>query len=246
MIYHILIVDDEAAIKKGLSMLIQRSLPNCVLDGTASDGAEAIEIIKKAPPDIVITDIKMPVCNGLELSRFIYENYPDIKIIMLTGFADFEYAQTAIKYRVSDYLLKPTSKDKLLDAITKIQSEISELRKKRGFLQKNSFLFVERALQEVASGTVTDEYYDSISSCWPDENSSYYCISLQCKDGESHEKSHTTLIRSILEQQLQDSFVFRYNNAVNCLYFCKQGDVAQEHKVITFAQEILNDMLPIE
>ena len=58
-------------------MLIQKALPNCVIDGTASDGAEAIELIKKSPPDIVITDIKMPVCNGLELSRFLYENYPN-------------------------------------------------------------------------------------------------------------------------------------------------------------------------
>lgn len=240
MIYHILIVDDETAIKKGLAMLIQRSFPNCVIDGTASDGAEAIEIIQQSPPDIVITDIKMPVCNGLELSRYLHENYPDIKIIMLTGFADFEYAQTAIKYRVSDYLLKPTSKDKLVAAITKIQGEIEELRRKRGFLLKNSALYKERALQEIASGAGAAEYLDGISPYWPDGHQGYYCISFQCRNGESQEKNHITLIRTILEQQLQDNFIFRYNNAIHCLFFPDKSTSQNADRVVSFSQEIVH------
>lgn len=235
MIYHILIVDDESAIKKGLSMLIQKALPNCVIDGMASDGSEAIELIRKSPPDIVITDIKMPVCNGLELSRFLYENYPDIKVIMLTGFADFEYAQTAIKYRVSDYLLKPTSKIKLVDAISKIQAELEELRKKRGFLQKNAELFLEHALQEIASGSFTEEYQETVLSCWPVSKSNFYCVSFQSKPNNNSERNQITLIKGILEQQRQKDFIFRYNNAINCLFFDNQN----EGHVIEFAQEIV-------
>lgn len=232
MIYHILIVDDEAAIKKGLSMLIQKALPNCVIDGTASDGAEAITQIQKSAPDIVITDIKMPICNGLELSKYLFENYPDIKIIMLTGFADFAYAQTAIQYRVSEYLLKPTSKEKLVDTITKIQAEISELRKNRGFLQKNSAVFLERALNEVAFGSVSDEYISTIASCWPANHSMYYCISFQSKTQDTSEKGIITLIRNILEQQLQTSFIYRYGSAINCLYFTDSKNDA-----LSFAQD---------
>ena len=238
MIYHILIVDDESAIKKGLSMLIQKALPNCVIDGTASDGAEAIELIQKSPPDIVITDIKMPVCNGLELSRFLYENYPDIRIIMLTGFADFEYAQTAIQYRVSDYLLKPTSKNKLVDAISKIQAELEQTRKKRGFLQKNSALFLEHALQEIASGSFTEEYQQKILSCWPADKSHFYCVSFQSKSMDNSEKNQIALIRGILEQQLQDHFIFRHNNAINCLFFDNQDEAHNKLPVMNFAQEI--------
>lgn len=235
MIYHILIVDDEAAIKKGLSMLIQKALPNCVIDGTASDGAEAIALIQKSAPDIVITDIKMPVCNGLELSKFLFENYPDIKIIMLTGFADFAYAQTAIQYRVSEYLLKPTSKEKLVGAITKIQAEISELRKNRGFLKKNSAVFLERALNEVAFGSVSDEYISTIASCWPAAQTIYYCISFQSKTQDAPGKSNITLIRNILEQQLQTSFIYRYGSAINCLYFADNKNDA-----LSFAQDTAN------
>lgn len=238
MIYHVLIVDDETSIKKGLSMLIRKALPNCIVDGTASDGIEAMEMIKNSPPDIVITDIKMPVCNGLELSRFLFENYPDIKIIMLTGFADFEYAQTAIKYRVSDFLLKPTSKDKLVEAITKIQAEIIDLRRKQNFLINNTALFLERALQELASGTFQDEYVNTITSSWPFDNSYYYCISFQCKKQEALGKDHITSIRSILEQQLQSNFIFRYNDAINCLFFTKEA--GQPDEVVSFTLEISN------
>lgn len=240
MIYHILIVDDESAIKKGLSMLIQKALPNCVIDATASDGVEAMEIIRKSPPDIVITDIKMPVCNGLELSRFLYEHYPDIKIIMLTGFADFEYAQTAIKYRVSDYLLKPTSKSKLVDAISKIQAELEETRQKRGFLQKNSALFLEHALQEIASGSFTEEYQKNILSCWPADKPRFYCVAFQHKSIDNSEKNQIALLKGILEQQLQSGFIFRNNNAINCLLFDNQDEDHNELQVIDFAQEIIN------
>lgn len=219
-------------------MLIQKALPNCVIDGTASDGAEAIALIQKSAPDIVITDIKMPVCNGLELSRFLYENYPDIKIIMLTGFADFEYAQTAIKYRVSDYLLKPTSKSKLVEAISKIQAELEALRKERGFLQKNSALFLEHALQEIASGSFTDEYEKSIRAYWPAEKPYFYCISFQCKKQESSDKDHIASIRNVLEQQLQSNLIFRYNDAINCLFFATQAE--QYDEVVSFTLEISN------
>lgn len=235
MIYHILIVDDEAAIKKGLSMLIQKALPNCVIDGTASDGAEAITLIQKSAPDIVITDIKMPICNGLELSKYLFENYPDIKIIMLTGFADFAYAQTAIQYRVSEYLLKPTSKEKLVDAITKIQAEISETRKNRGFLQKNSAVFLERALNEVAFGSISNEYVHTIASRWPADSAIYYCISFQSKTQDALSKGNITLIRNILEQQHQTSFIYRYGTAINCLYFTKS-----KNDVLSFVQETVN------
>lgn len=240
MIYHILIVDDETAIKKGLSMLIQKALPNCVIDGTASDGAEAMEMIKRSPPDIVITDIKMPVCSGLELSQFLYENYPDVKIIMLTGFADFEYAQTAIQYRVSDYLLKPTSKEKLVAAISKIQSEIGELRRKRGFLQKNSALFLEHTLQEIASGAFPDESLESILPRWPASRSHFYCISFQSRTNDPSGKSPIPLIRSILEQQLPDNFLFRSNNSINCLFFADREEIHTPGHVVSFAQEIAN------
>lgn len=66
----------------------------------------------------------MPGADGLELSRFIYEKYPQIKVILLSGYADFEYAKTAIKYNVSSFIVKPTNKEDLFDAVKKAQNQI--------------------------------------------------------------------------------------------------------------------------
>lgn len=240
MVYHILIVDDETAIKRGLSMLIQRNLPDCIIDGTASDGIEAMEMIKKSPPDIVITDIKMPLCNGLELSRFLYEHYPEIKIIVLTGFADFAFAQTAIQYRVNDFLLKPTSREKLVESITKVQKEIRDQRKKRDFLQQNSSLYQERALQEIASGSAPDTYQQNALPILFQEREPYCCISFQCRDADGAWSHSGFQIRSILEEHLGSSGVFRYNNAVNCIYPQNTSIQEDPRAAISFARKIID------
>lgn len=112
MTFHLMIVDDEPTIRKGLSNFIKWDTLDSIVDATACDGAEAMELIRLKQPDIVITDIRMPQVDGIALAKFIYEEYPQIKVILLTGYADFQYAQSAICYAVSDFLLKPTSKGK--------------------------------------------------------------------------------------------------------------------------------------
>jgi len=126
--YKLLIADDENTILKGLSRFMPWDTIGCEVDGTAKDGQEAIEHIKSRPPDIVITDIKMPRKSGIDVACFVHENCPQIKVIILTGFAEFEYARSALVYGVSDYVLKPVSKIKLLDAVKKLTIKIDEER----------------------------------------------------------------------------------------------------------------------
>lgn len=239
MVYHILIVDDESAIKRGLKQLIQKIVPNCVIDATASDGLEAIEIINQCHPDIVITDIKMPGCNGLELSRYLYENYPEIKIIMLTGFADFAYAQTAINYRVCEFLLKPTSKDKLFEAIAKAQKEIRERREQSGMLKQNTVLFREKILQEIVAGAHPDDFGDVYRKYFPHNIEHYFCIAFKSKSTMSKSKNKLTLVRSILEQQLEDQFIFRYGDTINCLYLISSPVNVACEKVKLFTEDVV-------
>lgn len=239
MVYHVLIVDDESAIKKGLKQLIQKIAPNCVIDATASDGLEAIEIVKQCHPDIVITDIKMPGCNGLELSRYLYENYPEIKIIMLTGFADFAYAQAAINYRVCEFLLKPTSKDKLFEAIAKAQKEIREEREQSGILKQNIVLFREKILQEIIAGVPADDFSDSYSKFFPHNIEYYFCVAFKSKSTVAKSKNSLTLIRNILEQQLEDQYIFRYGDTINCLYLISSPVDAAYERVKLFSEDIV-------
>ena len=93
----ILIIDDEPIIREGLRRTMDWERLNCSLVGEAENGIEAIEKIKCLQPDIIVTDIMMPGLNGLDLTKYIKENYPFIKIIFLTGYNDFTFAQQAIK-----------------------------------------------------------------------------------------------------------------------------------------------------
>ena len=124
MIFKILIVDDEMTMRKGLSNYMNWASIDCQVTGTASDGMEAMEFLQKNPVDIVITDIKMPVADGLEVARFVYEQKLPAKVIILTGYADFAYAQTAIRYQVTSFILKPTNKKELFAAVQEAQKQL--------------------------------------------------------------------------------------------------------------------------
>lgn len=122
----IMIVDNEAAIRKGLAHCIRWESLGCIVAAQVVDGIDALEHLPTVQPDIVISDIRMPGMDGLELARHIGEQYPHIKVIILTGFPDFEYAQRAIEYRVVDFVLKPTSVESLTQAIERAKIRIAE------------------------------------------------------------------------------------------------------------------------
>jgi two-component system response regulator YesN len=122
--YRLLIADDEGIILKGLSQYMPWETVGCEVLHTARDGQEALELLEKEPPDIVITDIKMPRKSGLDVARYIHEKHPHIKVIILTGFAEFEYARQAIAFGVAEYALKPVSKEGLLQAVRNLITSI--------------------------------------------------------------------------------------------------------------------------
>ncbi|WP_461205000.1 response regulator transcription factor [Clostridium sp. DL1XJH146] len=128
--YSIMIVDDEPIIRKGITNFIQWDSINCKVTSEATNGLEAKELIQSNKPDIIISDIKMPGMDGIKLSKYIHENFPEIKVILLTGYSDFEYAQSAIRYNVVDFVLKPSSNNKITEAIESAIKIISKERLK--------------------------------------------------------------------------------------------------------------------
>ena len=103
--YKLILVDDEEEVRKGIVQKINWQQYGFDLVGQAENGREALEIAEKFTPDIVITDIKMPFMDGLELSEALKKRFPTIKIIILTGFDEFEYAQKAINLNVIEYVM---------------------------------------------------------------------------------------------------------------------------------------------
>lgn len=110
---HILLVDDEHFLRQNMLRRITELETDFVVEAQASDGQEALNILKEKDIQLVFTDIRMPVMDGLELSKKIHTLYPDILTIILTGYADFSYAQEALRYGVFDYLLKPVDSEQL-------------------------------------------------------------------------------------------------------------------------------------
>lgn len=121
---HILIAEDEPLILHNIAKKAVQAGSWVQIQGTAESGNEALAILSEKPVDILITDIEMPGINGLELTRLVRERFPHIKIIILSGYSNFEYARTAVHYGVYEYLLKPVSQTALTELLSRLKTEI--------------------------------------------------------------------------------------------------------------------------
>ena len=134
----VFLVEDEMIIRNGVKRSIDWEKEGYEFVGEASDGELAYPLILKEKPDIMITDIRMPFMDGLELSRLVKAELPNIKILILSGYDEFQYAKEAIKIGVTDYLLKPISSAKLLEALGQVKENILQEREEKELLLRYS------------------------------------------------------------------------------------------------------------
>ena len=113
MAYKVFLVEDEIITREGIRDNVNWAAAGFEFCGEASDGEMALPLIEEAKPDVLITDIKMPFMDGLQLSKIVHDHMPWVKIIILSGHNEFEYAQSAVKLGVTEYLLKPVSAEDL-------------------------------------------------------------------------------------------------------------------------------------
>lgn len=124
----ILIVDDEYLLRQGLKHLVDWENEGFEIAGEASNGKEALDLIETLKPHIVISDVVMPVMDGMELSKIIKTRYPEIRIVILSGYNDFDYVKSTFKVGVIDYILKPKlNPDELILLLKNIASNIPNL-----------------------------------------------------------------------------------------------------------------------
>ncbi len=140
----VFLVEDEYAIREGIKKSVNWEANGYTLVGEAGDGEMAFPKIVKARPDILITDIRMPFMDGLELSRLVKKEIPNIKIVVLSGYDDFNYAKQAISIGVEEYILKPVSGENLLTELGKIADAINVERQDE--LAKDKYL---RDMEEI-------------------------------------------------------------------------------------------------
>ena len=128
--YKILIVDDEADHRKGLMNLLTAMRPEDMLL-EADDGVTALEVIELVDCDIIITDIRMTNMNGLELLKAAKAQNPEVEVIILSGYGQFDYAREALKYQAADYIMKPVDSDEIQMVLTKVTERLSERQRSR-------------------------------------------------------------------------------------------------------------------
>lgn len=157
----VFIVEDECLVREGIRDNIGWKENGFEFVGEAEDGEMALPLIRKTKPDLLITDIKMPFMDGLELSRIVSKEMPETKIIILSGYDDFEYAREAIKLHVDQYLLKPITRAALEEALLQIKAKIEKEREQKNYdlqylheLQNYEQYEMRKFFEEITAGTL--------------------------------------------------------------------------------------------
>ncbi len=119
--YKVIIADDEYMVKVGLKTLIHDETDDFRVVGEAEDGAEALALVDRFEPDLLLTDIRMPVMDGLELLREVRSKLLHTETVLVSGYGEFAYAQEALRYGAADYLLKPIQADALLGLLGRLR-----------------------------------------------------------------------------------------------------------------------------
>lgn len=201
----IFLVEDEVIVREGIKKNIDWEKHGYEFCGEARDGELAFPLIQKLKPDIVITDIKMPFMDGLELSRLIKQSQPETEIILLSGYQDFAYAQEGIKIGVVQYLTKPISGEELLAEVDKVAAKIREKKRDQELVEKYKSEMAEKQtnkqsalFQKLVSGKYTmAELVDESQRCELDISAVWYNILLfnARSKKEKREEYSDTLVR---------------------------------------------------
>ena len=181
--YKILVVDDEPTGLNHVCLILKKKCPQFEIMNTAENGKQALEIISSEQPDMLITDIRMPVMDGISLAKNLYEQNSPVILVFLSGYAEFEYARQALTYKVYEYILKPIKAEELHSVFRRI----SEL------------------LNQSGNHSDTGNYYDKLiqkARLYMEENLSVVTL----KQTALHIGLSSSYLSSIYKQQTGNSF----------------------------------------
>lgn len=204
-LYKVLLADDEKEIRDGIIRKIDWEANGFTLVGAAENGREAMELAEKLRPDLVMTDIKMPFMDGLELGEWLYQAMPGTKLVIFSGFDDFEYAQRAIKINALEYILKPINALEITALLQKIKlqldEEISEkrnLERLREHYNESLPILRQQLLARIIEGKTPAGRAQSLASQYGlDIGSKYWAVCI------IHADSSSEIIREKFKTQLE-------------------------------------------
>lgn len=204
--YSVFIVDDEIVVREGIRNKINWEETDFTFVGEAPDGELAFSMIQDVKPDILITDIKMPFMDGLELAKMVKKFQPWVHIIILSGHDEFEYAKQAISIGIEDYILKPFTAEELLKSLTKIQKKLDEQKQQyldiaqlKQRLESNTELMREKFLTDLLIGTISGaDALQKASELNLNISARFYCVLLCEIHPDNHNLNNLVSIKSSL------------------------------------------------
>lgn len=182
--YKVIIVDDESDVAATIAAKIDWASLRFTPPQFAANGLDGLELAEQVHPDVVMTDIKMPYMDGLELSRRLREEFPNIRIVLFSGFDEFEYAKEAVRLQAVEYILKPVDKDELTRVFTKIRDDLDQqldaqrnIEKLESYYKESLPLLQESFFGSLMEGSLPADQLEDVQRdyeiSWSEP---YYCV----------------------------------------------------------------------
>lgn len=236
--HRIFIVDDEEIVIEGISTIIERYMPDCVVTGSATDGISARNEILEKKPDVLVTDIRIPGMDGLSLIEDVRQFLPDMICIVISGYMEFEYARRALQMGVKDYIDKPVTIEKLkksienlgrFDNVKKAEHEdVPDVK-----MTETGHSAIDRALAFINDNYDRDIGLSEVASV-VNMNPAYLCVLFKENVGESFIKYLTKVrinkAKSLLASGMKVVDVSGMVGYNDCRYFC---DIFKKHENMT-------------
>ena len=245
--YTILLVDDEEEVIQAIIRKINWEELGFSVVGYADNGIKALEMIEESQPDVVMTDIKMPYMDGMELCSHIRREYPAMKIVLFTGFDEFEYAKEAVHLEVEEYILKPVNSVELINIFTKLKIKLDQEISERRSMEKLEHYYTESLplLQANFCSTLIEGriHEDELQKYLSDYQISlpgplYCCLVIHMSSSQIPENMNSLFLAASVQKQAEDRLGKRWkakcfpylgnsvlfaqiNNENDCDRFCK-------------------------
>ncbi|TVY07912.1 response regulator [Paenibacillus cremeus] len=252
----LILVDDEKGIVDGLKKMIGRYLPECKVVGVAHNGLEGVKLIQKLQPDVVITDIRMPQADGLDMIQMLRDEGSKAKFILLSGYADFEYARRGMQLGVQFYINKPVEEEQLRDCVHQvmetIQTDRAKLREVDDLKQEVHSRKQESALRDMLDvGSENAELMEELlqAAQLPTDGASFACILLEF-DGHADALKEMSFQQVLCKIDLalkpyRGVYRFRYSGSQVAVVVSHSGAIGYGdlvHRIKTLKEGVYRDL----
>lgn len=252
--YKVFLVDDEIVVREGIRENVKWKNTEFIFSGEAPDGEMALPLIQEIKPDILLTDIKMPFMDGLELTKIVRKNMPWIKVIILSGHDEFKYAKEAIQIGVTEYLLKPITSGDLIEALDRVALQIESEKKEKENVEKlkkqleqNTSLLRDKFLERLVQGMIPA--LDIIDGCTKfniNIISKYYLVAIiemetQEDNNLSKEPSKILMAQNIINDTVskdEDIIMFAKNSEELVLILKGDNEPLLNEKIYILGQAV--------